>query len=162
MSDKELVWVDKEFADKIKNAEGVTEQAKIVDEILLSKKRNMENELQYLDENLLVFKSVCLNFRKELDKVADAENEKLNEIINRTCEIHGKVKAQSKEISKSFQPIDQTLYELSGKVEKINRQLDDIKTHKMDNFLSIVERVERMDEGSKKMLKFLMDEYKGE
>lgn len=159
MSDKELVWVEKEFADKLKLAEGFKAQSEIVDEILSQKKLDMENELRHLEDDMLVFKSVCLNFRKELDKVADAEDEKLEQIINRTCEIHDKVIAQSKEISKSFQPIDQTLHELSGKVEKINRQLDDINTHKMDNFLSIVERVEKMDEGSKKMLKFLMDRY---
>lgn len=159
MSDKELLWVEKEFAEKVKQAESVSAQASVVDEILQYKKRNMEYELQELEENMLVFKSVCLNFRKELDKVADLEDEKLQTIIDRTCDIHSKVKQQSKEIAKGLQPITETLNNLESKLNKLSDKIDGINLYKVSNLLNSLERINTLDENSKDMFKFLVQSY---
>jgi len=160
MSDKELIWVQKDLAQKFNNLSSSEEQEKLVTNIINDKKLDITNEMEYLEENLLMFKGVCLKHKNELTKVYNEETSKLEDMYDHVGEMRQGIDKSAKQLTDALIPLQKTVSDLKNDMKSISDELKHINVYGIERFLELVDKINAMDEGSKEMLKFLMKEYK--
>ena len=81
-------------------------------------------------------------------------------------DIMPKVKSESKklvvEIEKEISPLKQQLDETAKSVEQIKTVFNNINFYAAERMVDLVDKVSKLDDSSKDILKFLMDQYKEE
>ena len=158
---KELIWVDKEFAEKFKQAE--TEQAKtgekikVFDEYLQSvqesARQEFEANLDILEEDAAIFSGLMLKvkqaFGKAKDEQLDASYKLWEKFENELPNIEEKIK----QITDLVQPVEE-------KINTLNNLLSKIQTFNIENFVEAVGKISGMFGKDAKMIKFLVNNFK--
>jgi archaellum component FlaC len=152
---KELIWVTKETAEAYKQLETVEEQEKMVKKIIHNKRLDIEGEQELLEENLLVFKGVCLAHRKELSKVYGEQNDLLEKLWEEVGDISGKINESAGELAAKIKP-------LKDEVACLKREIEGLRLFVPDQLTRLAATVKSMDEDTRSLLRDLLNLKAGE
>lgn len=95
--------------------------------------------------------------------VYSSQQEEIEKVIDNMWDIMPKVKSESKklvvEIEKEISPLKQQLDETAKSVEQIKTAFNNINFYAAERMVDLVVKINQLDDGSKEILKFLMNEY---
>lgn len=163
MEGKELIWVEKDFADKYKEMEKESskneERLKALDDYMQTVTEKTRSEyrsnLDALEEDVAMYVGLNLRVKQSFEK---AKNEALSASYalwdGYSKEMYG-VNEKIKKITDKLNPLIQKLNELNGLMGKIN-------TWKFDNVFEMIKKLSEADADQKKMIKFLIDNFNRE
>lgn len=160
MSDKDLIWVPKEIAEKHKNALSDEEQAKIVLTYIEEKKLDFSRELDLLDESALRFKAVCITHKNELAKIYNEQGDMLYKMWEDMGDVGSKINEHAKQLADEIRPISQEVNNLKRDVEDLKKLLSSFHIYDAEKLAGLVSMVNSMSDGTKDIMKFLLNEYK--
>lgn len=165
IENKEYVslWVTKETAAELKKLQSGENEKLMVEEVAKKLQLNIESELRQLDDDLARYKAACVVFKQSLMGVYSSQQEEIEKVIDNMWDIMPKVKSESKklvvEIEKEISPLKQQLDETAKSVEKIKTEFNNINFYAAERMVDLVVKINQLDDGSKEILKFLMNEY---
>jgi hypothetical protein len=165
IENKEYVslWVTKETAAELKKLQSGENEKLMVEEVAKKLQLNIESELRQLDDDLARYKAACVVFKQSLMGVYSSQQEEIEKVIDNMWDIMPKVKSESKklvvEIEKEISPLKQQLDETAKSVEQIKTAFNNINFYAAERMVDLVVKINQLDDGSKEILKFLMNEY---
>ncbi len=156
------IYVPQEYADKYNELSHCDAQAKIALEIIASKKLDVQNELSQLDDDLIRFKASCLVHKSELEKVYNEQSDKMEKLINDCWDAMPIAKKNAQKMADELQPFADKVTDLSVSINKIKELTQGINFYGIEQITKLVEQVNYMDESSKSVFEFLINNYKRE
>lgn len=165
IENKEYVslWVTKETAAELKKLQSGENEKLMVEEVAKKLQLNIESELRQLDDDLARYKAACVVFKQSIMGVYSSQQEEIEKVIDNMWDIMPKVKSESKklvvEIEKEIFPLKQQLDETAKSVEQIKTAFNNINFYAAERMVDLVVKINQLDDGSKEILKFLMNEY---
>lgn len=150
MNNKELIWVNKDFAKIYKDLESDIKKADLVNELIRDKKADITNHIQGLDDDLLRFKAFALNYSTEFKKAYDMQVEKLEQIYDASSEPIGKINRTTARMKKEIEKISEIVNKLDSKLKNLN-------TYKLEKVLDLINTYSNMSEEDKKIFKVILD-----
>ena len=157
--DKELIWVSKDVADAYKAAESEETKEAIVRKVIESKKIDIEQDLQSLDETVLRFQSACITHKNALKKVYLEQDQQLYTLWEQMGDFESKVTRHSKEVAAKTSSATEAINESLSQFEELKKQYDRIDTYHLERFLEAVRAVTNLSDSSKDMVGFLMNNF---
>jgi hypothetical protein len=157
MKEKDLIWVSKDLAKKFNELDTAEKQEAMVKEIIAKKRLELDRENESLEENMLLFKSVCLRHRNELAKVYEEESEKLEELFLSMGGIEAKVSKNVDEFVHKAKPISLEVSRLSEEVRRLNAAVSGINTHALENVIRLAKEFDNMGDKAKSLVRLMLD-----
>lgn len=161
---KELIWVSKEYAEEYKKLDTVQAQAKLAKEILEAKKIDISSEMSQLDDDLIRFKSACLIHKAEMEKVYKEQASLVEKLIEDCWDIMPKVKQDANkfafEVKAELEPIGKVVSSLKEDVNSLKTSLNDLNIYGMNQVIDLANKLTQMDDNTKEILSFLVQNYK--
>jgi signal transduction histidine kinase len=165
-TEKEYVslWVSKETAKALKDLESNSNEKAMVTKAAESLSLGIEQELFQLDDDLARYKAACIVFKNSLKEVYSFQQEEIEKVIEDQWDIMPQVKQQTNkminQIKQELTPLSDSVKELKCNVETLKKELDSINFYGADRMLDVVNKISELDEGSKDILKHVMNTYK--
>lgn len=147
------VYVPKEFADQLKAAtDDKILQEQVIKDIIQRKYKEIEYEMDILNEQLLQFKLVGVQFEKALAAEYQVQENKLQSLIDKVSDQYSIVRDKAKEFARQLHPLTNEVSGIVSQVEKLDKRLSDINTYRLKDMLDIVERIANLDDKAQKVL----------
>lgn len=162
MSDnKELVWVEKEFAEKYKALEGKKETREMqiaVFEEYMNKVQNQARSdfkanLETLDEDAAIFSGLMLKVKQSFEKAK-------NEHLDASYALWEKFEKEIPDVRTKIQKITETVTPLKKELEDVNALLAKINTYDLDRVIEAISKLHNMYGTSREMVDFLVNNFK--
>lgn len=157
MSEKELIWVPKEIAEKYKNIESIEQHSEMILELIKRKKKDFAIENENLDDDVLTFKAVCLRHKAELQKVYNEQSEQLELLWKDCSNMSEKINEHARKIASDLSPIVNTVRELKNSITDVKARLADVSFYPSSQFVQVAEAVSRMDDATKILLRDVLN-----
>ena len=157
MEEKDLVWLPKSIVDKVKQLDTVEEADKLIQEYIKKKKADFNDDLENLDEDVLLFKSVCLKHRNELKKVYDEQSDLLDKLWEDCGDMGSKIHRHAKALAEELKPITAEVNALKTSIHEVKRLLDTVNFYPPHTLIQVTESVARMDDSTKELLRDLLN-----
>lgn len=157
MEEKDLVWLSKSITDKVKQVDTVEEADRLIQEYIQLKRNNFKHELENLDDDVLLFKSVCLKHRNELKKVYDEQSELLDNLWKDCGDMGSKIHRHAKTLAEELKPITAEVNYLKTSILEVKRLLDTVNFYPPHTLIQVTESVARMDASTKELLRDLLN-----
>jgi hypothetical protein len=156
---KDLIWVDKAFAEKYKKLDLEEEKAKALDEYIETiekkSKEDFKANLESLEEDVAIYTGLMLKV-KQAFKAASDEN------LNASYELWENFDKQKPIIQKKIDTIISMLKPLKNEAHEISELLGKIQTWNIDKFVESLRSISDMQGTRKKMIEFLIKNFKDE
>jgi len=160
--EKDLVWLPKSIADKVKQLETVEAADKLIQEYIKTKRQDFIRELENLDDDVLIFKGVCLKHRQELKKVYVEQSELLDRLWEDCGDMGSKIHRHAVALAAELTPLTAEVKNLKASIEEVKRLIGQADFYPQQTFVSTVESIARMDDKTKGLLRGLLDLKKAE
>ena len=157
--EKELIWVSKELAAEYKSLETIEEQEKAVKAVITRKKLDLDDENNLLSESLLQFKSVCLVHKKELEKVYNEQGDILSALWVDMGDVSNNISRHAKQLASEISIISKAVSQTKGEVEGLRKSLNGLDVYSAEKLTALATQINRMDDDTKDILKFLLNNY---
>ena len=157
MEERELVWLPKSVAAKVKLVETVEEADSMIQEYIKTKRQDFTRELENLDDDVLIFKGVCLRHRQELKKVYDEQAGLLDKLWEDCGDMGSKVHKHAVAMAAELAPLTAEVKSLKSSIEEVKRLIGQVDFYPQQTFIQTVESVARMDDKTKGLLRDLLD-----
>lgn len=162
--EKELIWVEKEFAEKYKLIENDSnkseERLKIFNEYMttVSEKSKAEYKanLENLEEDLAIYNGLMLKVKQSFEKAK-------NEQLDASYKLWENFEKEIPSIEKKVKLLQDKLSPLSTELEKIKNIIDNIKIYDIEKLLKITSELNgylSYENNTSNILKFLFENYK--
>ena len=159
--DKELIWVEKEFAEKYKAVESDAnknkERVKALNDYLATvstkTRASFKGDLETLEEDAAIYKGLMLSVRQAFEK---AKNEHMDATYKIWEDSEKELPSTEKKVAQfinKLKPLIVTLKEAESIIKSIN-------TFQIDDFVKSVESFNRLHDNHKEMLGFLIENFK--
>ncbi len=158
--EKDLIWVEKQFAEKYKELE--SEKAdrdiknKVLEEymesVLDASKRDFRANLDALEEDAAMFSGLMISVKKRFEDAKD-------EALNASYTMWENYEKEKDDIVKKINSIKNELIPLQENINDINESLSKINTYNLDKVADAVSKMEHMYNSNQKMFKFLVDNF---
>jgi len=159
MSDKELIWVDKEISEKYNAAESDEEQAKIMLSVIKGKGLDFEEEFNLLSESELRFKAICLTHKNKLTEIYKEQSDMLYKLWEDMGDVGTEISNHAEKVAAEINPIKDSVNSLKTEIEQLKKSVSSIDFYGASDLERIANTVSTMSESSKEILKFLLDNY---
>jgi hypothetical protein len=159
MEDKELIWVSKKLAEEFKSLDKVEEQEASVKRVIASKRLSLDEENELLSESLLEFKSVCLVHKKELQKVYEEQENALYKMWEDMGDISTKILEHSRKVASKTREATREIETMRTNIDALKKTLSGFEIYGADSLAKLAQNVSQMDENTKNILKFLLNNY---
>ena len=151
--EKTHVYINKDFAAQIEAANGdKLLQERVIEDILQRKKREVTYEMDILDEQVLQFKLAGSRFERALSEAYDAQDAKIQKLIDVAQDQHQKITDSAKLLASKISPLKQELDVMFKGLEEFDRRLVHINQYRMQDFLNILERINALSEQDKTLM----------
>lgn len=151
--EKTHVYINKDFATQIEAANGdKLLQEKVIADILQRKQREVTYEMEILDEQVLQFKLAGSRFERALSEAYDAQDDKIQKLIDVATDQHQKITDSAKLLASKISPLKQELDVMFKGLEEFDRRLSSINQYRMQDFLNILERISALSEQDKTLM----------
>lgn len=153
---KELVWLPKELADKVKALDNgdayESEILKFVDD----SRRSLKSDIAVLDEEVLMYRAAMVKAKQALRKAFEEEMQDFEELWATHSDQFVGIRDKAKGVVDQLQPIKKELQDLKA-------LMNDVQTWDVERLLKLLDQVnvyvgQQSDTGN--ILKFLFDNYK--
>lgn len=159
--DQELIWVDKEVAERYKEISDDdtkrAEQIKIVNEYIdqvgEKSKKEFRANLDNLEEDVAIYKGLMLNVKQAFEKAKDEQLRGSYELWEQFEKDLPSIKDKTNEIVEALDP-------LVAQLTKVNDLLGKIQMWNFDKVIETVERFAATYGESKEMVEFLIKNFK--
>lgn len=153
MMEKTHVYINKDFAEQIKAADGDKFlQEKVIEDILQSKQRQITYEMEILDEQVLQFKLAGSRFERALSEAYDAQDLKIQKLIDISSEQHQKIYDSAKNLANKINPISQEIDTMLKSLESFDQRLSSINQYRIQDFLDILERISALSNRDRELM----------
>ena len=156
------IYVPQEFAVKYNELDEANAQAEIAKEIIKAKKLDITSELEYLNDDVIQFKAACLSYKAELKKAYDEQGLVIESMVDTAINSMPSIKQHAVKLAEEVKPIKAELESLQETMKDIKSFSSTISFWEVEKLLKLAEQVSNMDEKSKDVLMFLMNNYKRE
>lgn len=160
MEQREYVWIDKRLAEKLKKLDSIELQEEAVKEVIKEKKLDLSSEFEQLDESLLMFKSVCLTHKKELEKVYKEQADTLYKMWETDGDTSTAILQHARKLANELHPVKSEVRELVDSIKELKKLTGDLPLPY--KFVESVEAISRMNAETKdllvRFLKFSMED----
>ena len=157
MSGKELIWVEKDFAEKYKKIESNEEKIRLfesyMNNLTESVKEEYKNSIEVLDEESKIFTGMML-------KTKQVFGEALQNALDSSYDVWEKFDKQRSDINKKAVTITAELEPLEDKLTNISNLIGKINTYNFDRLYDSVSKISGLDGKGLRMLEFLIENYK--
>lgn len=158
---QELIWVDKEFAAKVKmlETEKATreQQLKVFDEYIEKVngtiRRDFQSNIEAIEEDAAIFTGLMLKTRQAFEKAK-------NEQLVGTEEIWENIEKEIPSMREKTQKLIDTLKPLKDELNEINGLLGKISTYNIDKLGQSVALLGNLHSKNREMIEFLMLNFK--
>lgn len=151
--DKELIWVTKDQAEFFKSLEDDFKKADFIQSLIEKTKKQMQNDIENLDEELLEFKSFVIRYSRAFKEAYDAQAinvEKLWEVSTEPVD----------NIRKQLNLIKSDIKETSKQVEELTSAIGNINTYKIERMIELLNQFKSMSSSDKDIMKVLFETQK--
>lgn len=157
---KELIWVDEEFAEKHKLLEDdktkKEEQIRIFNEYLEgiqeASRAEFKANFESLDEDVAIYKGLMLNVKQAFGKAK-------TEQLQASYALWEEFNKDLPDIQEKTAKIVETLTPLADKLTQINDLLGKIQTWNFKAVIEIIEKISCLYGNNKDMVEFLVNHY---
>lgn len=153
---EELIWVDKETAQKYEDLKDDTDKLIMINDYIESLKeetrQDYQSSLESMREDSVMYSGLLLQVKKEFEKTK-------NEGLSAAYKLWEDYDKEKSDILDKVDHINDALNPLLETLESINKQLDKINTYKFERVLDFISKFNGMSEQTKNVLKFLVDNF---
>lgn len=151
--EKTHVYINKDFAEQIEAADGDKFlQEKVIEDILQSKQRQITCEMEILDEQVLQFKLAGSRFERALSEAYDAQDLKIQKLIDISSEQHQKIYDSAKNLANKINPISREIDTMLKSLESFDQRLSSINQYRIQDFLDILERISALSNRDRELM----------
>lgn len=151
--EKTHVYINKDFAEQIKAADGdKILQEKVIEDILQRKRREITYEMEILDEQVLQFKLAGSRFERALSEAYDAQDLKIQKLIDISSEQHQKIYDSAKNLANKINPISREIDTMLKSLESFDQRLSSINQYRIQDFLDILERISALSNRDRELM----------
>lgn len=159
--DREIVWVEKGFAEKLKaleNAQATREQQiEVFDEYIKKvceeSRREFKANLESLEEDIAIYTGLMLRVKQAFEKAK-------NEQITASYDLWEKFEKEIPSVREKTQKIIDTLKPLKDELKEIDGLIGKISTYNIDKFGQSIALLGSLHGKNKDMVEFLMLNFK--
>lgn len=160
MNDKELIWVEREFAEKYKvleserskNEERIKTLDEYIDKIKDESKRDFKSNLESLEEDVAIYTGLMLKVKQAFGKAKDEQ-------LNASYDLWESFDKEIPNITKKINEILEKLNPLEEKINKINSISEKIRTWNIDRLSESIVKISSLYAQDDKLIKFLLENY---
>jgi spore coat protein CotH len=163
MNGKELIWVEKEFAERYNKLEAKAnqreEQIAIFEEYMKTVSEKSKDEfkanLEALEEDAAMYTGLMLKVKQTFEKAMSSSFDSAYTIWESYDKERSKAYKQVTDIVKVLEPLEE-------KLNTINKLAGKIETWNIDRLIHSLDALNNLTEKSENMFKFLVDNFKDE
>ena len=149
--EKEIVWLPKKLADKVKALEN---SDNFVDDYIEQSRTEIRANLDTFDSEIIEYRANMIKARKAFEIAKD-------EMIKASYEIWDKFQDDKKSLCSMATELTNGLLPLANELKKINDMINGLDEYKIKGLVNLVKAFNNECYGENaKILKFLMDNYK--
>ena len=160
MKDKELIWVEKEFAVKYqelekeesKNAERIKAFEEYMDKLEAKSKSDFKANFESLEEDVAIYTGLMLKVKQAFEKAK-------NEQLDASYALWEKFESEIPNIKQKTQKIIDELRPLQEELKKTSDLLAKIDTYDMERVIETIGKLSSLYGESKNMVEFLVNNY---
>jgi predicted RNase H-like nuclease (RuvC/YqgF family) len=152
--EKELVWLPKEVAARVKQLEDAKKSGDLVLEYVEQSKRDLKTSLESLEDDVIRFKSQMISARKKFE---DAKNVELEA----NYAVWEKFDLEKSSIRKKAGELKDELKPMIDELKQVKQLMDQINTYDIQRLLTIIKDLNHSFYGETgNILTFLFNNYK--
>jgi len=148
VSEKELLWVDKELVDSLKNLDTAQMEKEGMSQVL----KNFQRELELWDG---VFNAATLDLRRKAENIKKSYKQLVDEEIEGLYIFWESQQNRKKDIEDKFRYFKDSIPSLSQLIDGLNRQINNLDVSKLERCMNILERFSKLSQEEKEALKVL-------
>lgn len=146
MKDKELIWVDADFAKKYNALESDTEKIKQFEEFLAGVSVQSKNDhianLESMEEEVAIYRGAMLKAKQSWSAAKD-------EALSASYTLWEQFDKERPNVNKKVAEVVASLNPLVDKLAQIDAALSKLNVYQLDKMVDLLERVQRLDERSR-------------
>lgn len=127
-------------------------QEKVIEGILQSKQRQITYEMEILDEQVLQFKLAGSRFERALSEAYEAQDLKIQKLIDISSEQHQKIHDSAKNLASKINPISREIDNMLKSLESLDQRLSSINQYRIQDFLNILERISALSNQDRELM----------
>jgi archaellum component FlaC len=147
VADKEYTYVPKRLVKLLQDSE---DHEKIIFEFIDESKREVRQNLESLDEDLLQYRAMMAKSKQAFREAKDEQCNAMYELWESYEPELGKVRTMAKNVAKELAPIKNAVLDLQ-------KTIDGVSTYSLEKMVEIVKQVGSMSDDEKDMFKMLLD-----
>ena len=161
MDNKELIWVEKEFAEKFKilekDASKNEQRIEALDEYMKTvsdkSKREFKSNLESLDEDVAIYTGLMLRVKQAFEKAKDEQ-------LSASYALWEKFDAELPKVDEKIDTLIKTIQPLEEKINNLNDMLSKIQTYNIEKLVTAIKGASDLYGQDKKMFEFLIKNFK--
>jgi len=146
----EYTRIPKNIAEELTKAASRKGQEDIFFKAIADRKRDVKNQIEVLDDDLLLFKAFGVKYQNELEKIYNDQYSKFEDVwdkLNASDMVYGKLKE-----------LESKTKQFKQDIESINNSIDHVSMYKIEKVIEIVDKFNRMSEDDKGIIKYLLEQ----
>jgi archaellum component FlaC len=159
IDEKELIWVNKEFAEKYKSIGDEQEQSRLfqeyMDKLSQQSKDDYNANLEAMQEDVAIYTGLMLTVKQAFGKAKD-------EALNSSYTLWKEYEKELPSVKKNIEQIVNLLNPLEVKLDTINDKLRKINTWDIDKVSSSIQKFSELSGKAETMLAFLVKHFNEE
>jgi len=161
MQNRELIWVEKEFAEKYKVLENEKdkndERCKVLDEYIQKlsdqSKADFKANLESLEEDVAIYSGLMLKVKQSFEKAKETQ-------LSAFYALWEKYEVEIPSVRDKVSKIVSELEPLNKKLKEINDLIGKVSLYNANSMIETVERLANSYGKSKDMIEFLVNNFK--
>ena len=160
MNDRELIWVEKEYAERYKvldtergkNEERIAALDEYIAKVKEQSKADFKANLESLEEDVAIYTGLMLKVKQAFGKAKDEQ-------LNASYELWEKFDKDIPSVNKKVGDIVATIEPLQKKLENLDNLLGKIRTYDMDRVIETINKLDSLYGTQKEMIAFLVNNF---
>ena len=152
MSEKDLVWLPKELADKVKDLTDTDALNREILKFLEETKADLRVTVESIDEDILLYRAKMIQARDAFKKAKDEELE-----ANYT--LWENYESDIKKTREYVKTATDVLKELTKEVQELNRAFSVINTDRALGFLTVLQQIQNFNKDEQSFARFIITEF---
>lgn len=148
-SETDYIRIPKEWKEKLDTMQSYEAQEEFFFKAIENKKKDIANEIEAMEDNLVEFKAFGLRYKRELEKIYEEQSEILMKLWD-DVNLGTKLYEQIKNMSSKVRP-------LINDVKELEQELSKVKTWNIDKVIQTLNDYKYLDETQKEVLKIMLN-----
>lgn len=154
MEEKDLVWLPKSVAARIKELEKASEQGDLVLEYVEQSKRDLKTSLESLEDDVIQYKAQMISARKKFEEAKNAE-------LDANYAMWEKFDVEKSTLKRKVGDAVGELKPLVDELNNVKKLMGEIRSYDIENLVKLINQLNGNFYGETgNILKFLFDNYK--